>query len=229
MSRRTKTLATLAIACLGVPRRRSPRRRAPHRRPPGSSAWLPSRPTSPPGLTSVSGNLFPEFALAAANVGAAPTSGPITISVQLPSGISPAAAVAPTPPKPAAAARCSVAGQTVTCTDTDSIGPGGSVKMSVPVDVANLTDPTALSATGGDLRRRRLLGYHPRRTTISATPAPFGLLPGAEGLNASAVAEDGAPATQAGSHPQQVERQPRPADDPRRVQSGDRRPRLRPP
>ncbi|HEX5695165.1 MAG TPA: hypothetical protein VFZ15_02185, partial [Acidimicrobiia bacterium] len=41
-------------------------------------------------------------------------------------------------------------------------------------------------------------------TTVSNAPAPFGFLPGREGLNAGVPGEDGPAATQAGSHPQRL-------------------------
>ena len=56
----------------------------------------------------------------------------------------------------------------------------------------------------GDDHRRRRLGEDPDRDHDQRDDRPFGPLPGREGFNASASGEDGAPATQAGAHPQQL-------------------------
>jgi hypothetical protein len=178
-------------------------------------AWqvgITSHPTHfiPGSSSPASGGVYPEYAVIAQNVGAKSTSGPIVVTVQLPAGITPAANRDPSGSDQSHdtvatnETTCSVASQTVTCTDIGKVDPGEWVKMEVPVDVANLPDPSqrnvlaTISGGGGAAATTQVA------TTVSAQIAPFGFLPGREGFNASVVNEDGSAATQAGSHPYQM-------------------------
>ena len=93
--RRTAELATLAIAALGALAPLAPAAQA--ARAPAWQISLNSHPTNfAPG--ALSGEFqYPEYAVIAENVGAASTSEPTTITVQLPSGIAPSATKAPRP------------------------------------------------------------------------------------------------------------------------------------
>lgn len=204
------TLTTMALAALGALAILVPAAGADP-----VPAWqvsVNSQPTNfTPGSTApATGRVFPEYAVIAENVGAAPTTGPITLTVHLPVGISPAALRAPSGSDQSHLTiannktSCSVASQTVTCVDLARIDPGEWVKMEVPVDVANLTDPTQLSVLATISGGGGASATTQTPTTVSDTIAPFGFLPGPEGLEASVINEDGTTATQAGSHPHQL-------------------------
>lgn len=195
------TLAIVALAALGLLVSQAGAAPAP--------AWqisLNSQPTNfKPGAVSTGTAEYPEYALIAENVGGASTSGPITMTVQLPSGIAPSAAQEPSAQDQGHLASeggisCSASGQTVTCTDTNQVDPGEYVKMIVPVDVAALTDPTVLD-TLATIESGGAAATTTTSTTVSNAIPPFGFLAGREGLNASATIEDGAAATSAGAHP----------------------------
>lgn len=206
-----KTLATLALLALAALATLAPAASAEP-----APAWqisLNSHPTNfkPGEFTDAGGAYYPLYAVIAENVGAKSTSGPITVSVRLPLGVSPSATKAPSAAdqtynygKIGSEPACSVSGQTVTCTDVNVVDPGEYLRMTVPVDVSALPDPTNLSAaatiSGGGAGSATTTSP----TAVSNTIAPVGLLPGREGFNASVAGEDGAPATQAGAHPQQL-------------------------
>jgi hypothetical protein len=203
---RTKTLTILAIAALGALGLLASQAGAD-----SAPAWqisLSSHPTNfEPGALSGSGE-YPEYALIAENVGAAPTSEPIKMTVQLPSGIAPSMTQAPSALDqghvPAEGGiSCSVVGPAVTCIDTNPVDPGEYVKMIVPLDIAVLADPTVLDALA-TIESGEAAATTSTSTTISDTIPPFGFLTGREGLNASATEEDGRAAKQAGAHPYQV-------------------------
>jgi hypothetical protein len=204
---RTKTLATvLAALCCSVAALAPAASAAP------GPAWqltLRSHPTNlAPGSTVTQAPKYPQYTLNAYNVGGAPSAGAITLSVQLPpSGIGPAAALAPVlsdQDNTVGTGSCSVIGRTVTCTDPNTIDPGEWVEVVVPVDVEELPDPSVLDATATIAGGGASAATVQIQTTVSGTIAPVGLLPGFEGFNSSVVKEEGAPATDAGSHPQQM-------------------------
>ena len=201
---RTKTLATLALSALGALALLAPAASAD-----SAPAWQISLNSYPanfaPGALSGESQ-YPEYAVIAENVGAASTTEPITITVQLPSGISPSSTTAPSGGDQSYGnngTTCSVVGQSATCVDSHAVDPGEWVKMIVPVDVAALPDPTVLNALA-TISSGTASATTTTATTISATIAPLGLLAGREGFNSSATEEDGTGATQAASHPQQL-------------------------
>jgi hypothetical protein len=175
-------------------------------------AWtlrLTSQPTNfVSGSDHLEGGRFPQYLLIATNVGGAPTSGPVTITEELPAGISPAAGSAPVAidkrrgiGKPLS---CTVASQTVNCIDNGAVSPGEWVMLELPVDVGSFPDPStvvdeaSISGGGGPAVSASVT------STVSAGFPTFDFLPGKEGVNASITAADGAPVTQAGSHPYQA-------------------------
>lgn len=90
---------------------------------------------------------------------------------------------------------CPVSGQTVTCTLPFEIVAGGAVTVKVPVAVSNTAPATVTNevTVEGDA-----FASSQFETPVSATPAPFSILPA--GLGFSASDEAGAPPA-AGSHP----------------------------
>ncbi len=162
-------------------------------------------PGSVPGGFSSFGH-YPEYNILATNVGSAPSSGPITITDTLPAGV--------TPVEPQGRDSgvdgldltefpCAASGQTVSCTDLHTIGPGRVIQVSIPVAVAPDAAPSLInqaSIVGGGSGEARAT----TTTTIDSRAAAFGLASGSAGLSLALTAAQGAPVTQAGSHPYQV-------------------------
>jgi hypothetical protein len=148
----------------------------------------------------------PQYSLIATNVGSAPTSGPVTFTDTLPAGLTP---VGPGirdfnfPFFTNHKLHCDVLGQTVTCTDPEPLQPGQWVQVSIPVDVAEDIGPTVTNEAavlGGGAAE----AIATTTTTISDSLPAFDFLAGAGGFSVSATGEDGAPPTQAGSHPERL-------------------------
>jgi uncharacterized repeat protein (TIGR01451 family) len=124
------------------------------------------------------------------NVGAAPTAGPVTLTDTLPAGLTPVGAsgfrMKCTPP----------AGQTVKCEGEEVLQPGAGITAEIAAQVSSLPDPSTLQdeveASDGGVSAKAAT-----TTTISATPAPFGLL----GFNAPSLNEEGGAMTLVGAHP----------------------------
>jgi hypothetical protein len=169
-------------------------------------AWkltVASAPTAfAPGSTGLGGSSYPQYNLFATNVGAAPTSGPITLTDPLPEGIGPGEAVLKGEDDQGEriSIPCQSAGRLVTCTDPYPLAPGRSLQVTIPVAVAASAGPSVTnlaSVTGGG-------GGGASAGTVTAIgsgPAPFGFVAGSAGLSAVANGPDGAAATQASSHP----------------------------
>jgi hypothetical protein len=202
MTRRTTSIATLAVALLGILATLAPAGASAAPAP----AWRLDLLTVPTNLepgrkASVDG--FSEYAFRAINVGGAPTSGPITITDVLPSGLSFSAAKLPSAlGANIEAFPCSVDDQTVTCTNPVPVGPGQSIVVEVPVDVsAGLANPStldnAMAISGGGAPAASIA----TTTTISSALPSFDFLPGRPGLDASLTDPSGLPTTEAGSHP----------------------------
>ena len=173
----------------------------------------------PPGdSTGIAG-----YAISIKNIGAAPTDGtPISISDTLPAGISLhpgtgqdlVALSLSWNDREAAPSLCDP-GPPATCTTPTSplvgfagtvlidsiLQPDASLIMFVPVDVAALPDPTTVvnhvTVSGGGAATVSTS----EQTTITADSPPFGIQDSAFSLTGA----DGAPATQAGSHPWQLD------------------------
>ncbi|HEY2335163.1 MAG TPA: hypothetical protein VGH58_09175 [Solirubrobacterales bacterium] len=156
----------------------------------GSPAWKLSGMEIP---TNFKAGGQGEIIISAVNVGGAISHGPITITDTLPEGLTIASSYGE---------GCAVGVQTVSCTRTEAIPPGGAITFQIEANV----DPLATSGTneiaieGG--------GTTPAVTntpiTISPSVAPFDFLSGGAGFATSLTSADGAAATQAGSHPYQL-------------------------
>jgi hypothetical protein len=201
MIRRKAPVATLALAILGVIGLLPPA--AAQAAAPAWALTVSSKPTNlVPGVT----NQVYLFLLT--NVGGATTTGPITITDQLPAGLTPGTAqVAFAPGGPTETSTpCGVAGQTVTCTWSDPllpVTPGRTLVGSILFDVS-APDPSVLTnqvdVSGGGAPP--IVGS--TETTVSSTPAPFDFADAGNGASANVRDAEGHPATQAGSHPDQL-------------------------
>ncbi len=140
-----------------------------------------------------------EVLLAANNLGAKATEGKVTIKDTLPSGVSPTGFeargdVTSTTPE------CEISAQVITCTTAEPIDPGRQLEVRIFVKVTPTAEGTlsnTASIEGG--------GTATVTTTtpiqISATPPPFGILPG---FNTKLTEADGSQATLAGAHPYEL-------------------------
>ncbi len=148
---------------------------------------------------------FPQYFLLAANIGSAPTSGAATIVDTLPDGVVPVKAfgnvrlgnsVGSTFP-------CAIFEQTVTCSGIGAVPAGRYARVAIQVAVDPAAPPSVVneaSVSGGGA------GEAVARTTtpIDTLTAPFELIPGSAGLSLAATGPEGAPETQAASHPAQL-------------------------
>ncbi len=155
----------------------------------------------------------PQYSFVATNVGSAPTSGPITFTDTLPPSLTPVGPGARDfnhpefiGPHSNPNISCSVAGQTVTCTNPleEPLQPGQWAQFLIPVDVAaeapsSLTNQASVEGAGAAAEATVTTV-----TTVSPELPGFDFLPGPGGFSVAATGADGAPATQAGSHPGQL-------------------------
>jgi uncharacterized repeat protein (TIGR01451 family) len=137
----------------------------------------------------------PEYLISATNIGGGPSSGPITVTDPLPSGLTlqgynPCEEI-PTPGP-------------VTCTSEEPVYPGETVYFEIHFKVGNLPDPTTLVNTAKIEGGGAPPAQASTTTTITHALPSFDYLPGQAGQNASLTGPDGVPATQAGSHPYQL-------------------------
>jgi hypothetical protein len=147
---------------------------------------------------------LPQYHVFATNTGAAPTSGPITLTDRLPAGVTLDAKGASATDQFESTFPCTVSAQTVTCIDPEPLQPDQWLQVTIPVDVeANAPESVTnqLTVSGGGAPA--VVSTSDRTTISSATPA-FGFLAGAAGFSASLTGPDGSPDTQAGSHPFQL-------------------------
>jgi hypothetical protein len=142
----------------------------------------------PPGQVS-------EMFLIVTNVGAAPTDGsPFTVEETLPPGIVPL-------PNP----DCTVTGQSIACTFTETLAPNGEA-FTTQSGIRQILVNVASDATGGPSEASVQGGGAPRVAVasmlkVSASAAPFDFL--SPGLRSPFTAEDGSAQTLAGAHPYQ--------------------------
>jgi len=162
-------------------------------------AWKLTAVSLPTNLApaEASGLTGPMYFPVATNVGAAPSSGPITLSAVLPTGITPISAGGAGNDPTADLPSCVIAAQTVTCTATDPLNPGYWTGMRVGVAISPtasgvLTAEFSVSGGGGVTDTTTV------PTQISSTPMPFKVL----SFDAPLTTEDGSAATLAGSHPE---------------------------
>jgi hypothetical protein len=160
-------------------------------------AWLLSDTALPSNFAPGSvGTVLkgPEYLLVATNVGAAPSAGATTITATLPAGIAPVATNN---------SGCSIATQTVTCTQSKPLAAGARLQVPIAVSVSaipgEVLDSQASISGGGATEATASVS-----TKIDSNPPPFGFLEGPTGFSAPISEADGTPATQAGSHPQQM-------------------------
>jgi hypothetical protein len=178
-----------------------------------SLAPVPSASAEDPGpviqltATPLPTNFAPgseaEILLVAANIGAAPTAGPLTLTDTLPAGVTPVD-TRPFDDDATATPSCApIAGQTISCQDAGALHPGRHFYVRVLVEV----DPLAGEGQLPDQAQVEGGGALPVLAdyTIAIGPsAPFGFLPGAAGLSVPVIEAAGSPSTAAGSHPYQL-------------------------
>jgi hypothetical protein len=145
----------------------------------------------------------PEYLIVAANVGAAQASGAITIEDTLPTGLKPAGTFIQSTDTGTAGMDCDIVGQAVTCTAEGVVRPGYQLQVGIDVEVEPTAPPSLLnevSISGGGAG----IATAQTTTAIDPAPAPFDFLEGANGFQSPAILGDGSAATQAGSHPYQL-------------------------
>ncbi len=153
---------------------------------PGSSA--PAQPSA--------GEASPQYEVVFTNVGGGTENGEITVTDELPAGVSFSTNLPELNRHPCDAP----VGQTVTCHSTQPQPPGEYNVLSVPVSIS-------LQAIGPVENRVTVSGANTGvvtsviKTPVSDDPPDFDLLPGQEGIGGTADAENGLADTQAGSHP----------------------------
>jgi hypothetical protein len=144
------------------------------------------------------GSTDDQIAIAATNVGGAASAGTITITDTLPVGLTPIEA------KFDGGEPCPVVGQTVTCTVNETLRPGQLLQAVIDFEA----DPLAPAGTLLNEASIEGGGATPASATtpieITLAISAFGFLPGENGFGAPLNSADGAPVTQAGSHPYQL-------------------------
>jgi hypothetical protein len=171
-----------------------------------TAAWTLTAQSLPTNFTANSSSSIagfpPEYDFNITNTGGAASTGDVTFTATLPVGVTPTDAKVETDLY-YSSGTCEIAGQTVTCTTSTDIQPGQWALVEISVSVAadapaNVTAHGTVSGGGGETVSRDVT------SAVSSTLAPFGFLPGDNGLNAAFTASDGSPVTQAGSHPNQL-------------------------
>jgi hypothetical protein len=151
-------------------------------------------------------SLGPAYHIHAVNIGGMATTGTFTVTDTLPSSVTPVLAAGGFGAfgfdlNPMA---CGRSGQVVTCTgSTPSIAPGEVLDVTIPVKLKSggpkAYDNTATVSGGGGAPATATA-----HSTVSATPAAFGFLPGRSGLFSSATDAGGATVSLAGAHPAEL-------------------------
>ena len=143
---------------------------------------------------------YPQYTIIATNVGTAPSSGLATITDTLPAGVTP---IEPVGQSQAKTFPCSAVGQTVSCEEVPSVPPGRYAQVAIPVEVDAAAPPsvenTATIAGGGAAE-----AIATTTTLLTPAVAEFGFTSGQAGLSMALTDENGAAATEAGSHPAQL-------------------------
>jgi uncharacterized repeat protein (TIGR01451 family) len=172
----------------------------------GAPAWKLTIASNPTNFAPGSKGLlfFPQYTLVATNVGSAPTGGLASLTDTLPDGVTPIEATAIVRGASSSFSLCEVSGQTVTCSEIGTVEPGRFAIVSIYVEVDAGAPPSVLneaSISGGGANE----AVARATTTIDPTAvAPFDFISDSAGLSLAATGTNGAPVTQAGSHPAQV-------------------------
>jgi hypothetical protein len=148
------------------------------------------------GPTNLKAGTSGYLTIDATNVGAATTSGPITLIANLAPGLS--ATVAGT-----ANSLCPITGQIVTCTIDRQVLPGHFMEAAIEVEAHSGVSGTQLNEVtieGGNATPVTI----PAPIEVSPALPAFGFLPSEAGFSAPLSSAEGAAATQAGSHPHQL-------------------------
>lgn len=182
---RKAPIATLAVALVGLLAMLAPA--AANAASPVWRVSITSQPTNFAPEYSLNEGELPDYSVNLTNVGSAPSSGPITATVELPPGIT----------------EHGTGLQSVTRTlgVSQDVDPGVAEFAHVPVDVAlpeGATASATVTVSGGGAAASAQAATE---TTISSTVAPFDFLPGEGGLAGSLTDADGTSPSQAGSHP----------------------------
>lgn len=160
----------------------------------GTSQPTNFTPGAPTELT------VPGYFLVATNVGAAPTSGPVTITDTVPANLTLKRALGKDP----SVFFCAASGHTVTCTVNAAIEPGQAIEVYVVVEVGSeltgsVTDDASVSGGGASGTTTTTVS-----NSISPLDAGFAFLPGTAGFRGLATEADGASVTEAGGHPYEI-------------------------
>ncbi len=203
-SLRSALIGALLAAFAGVPTAAATAAPVPA---PAWSVVVSSYPTNfAPGSIGGKGDP-PGYLLVATNVGGGATSGEFTISDTLPAGLgfSTPAGASGEYGATGVELSCGRTGQTVSCSGGEpTVKPGETVKVQIPVKVeAGAPESVVNSATisGGGLPPVEVT----TETTIGGSVPSFGFLRGDAGFSGAVTNADGSLATQAGSHPYQVD------------------------
>ncbi len=203
--RRAKTIV-IALAALCAPLFSTTQAAAA----PAAPAWqlnLIAGPTNlAPGAIGTTGKA-PLYLLVATNVGGAPTTDPVTMSVTLPAGVVPLASSGQDNDTSVSNPTCAPpAGQTVTCTAPGPVHPSRYTAARIPIEVSGslqagevLADATASVSGGGAAPVSIAIP-----TRIDTEPPPFDFLSGPTGLRSLLTNADSSSTTQAGGHPDQM-------------------------
>jgi uncharacterized repeat protein (TIGR01451 family) len=193
MTRRTASLvAVVALSLLGsaLPSTASAA---------DAPAWQLTLMSAPTNFTPGGAGTYTLFA---SNTGAAPTSGTTTIHDTLPAGLTPQFGILS---GAGIEGECEFFFQQVFCETTSVVYPGMVPVLNLRVKVASTFNPgdtvvdrATIEDEGG------AFGEASTTTTISSTPAPFNFLADPAGLGTTMVGPDGQAATQAGSHPYEL-------------------------
>ena len=174
------TLAAAAEVAIGVP------------------VWRLSGVAIPTLFTTSGGQ--PRYQISAINVGSAATTGPITLTDVLPEGIEAISATLTSQDAAAPAGTCSIATPLITCTSAGPIHPGRHLFMEIMVAVGPGAAPASVNhaeVSGGGAPDAAF----DLPSGVSDLPLAFDFLSGSSGFAAPIFDFDGTPATQAGSHP----------------------------
>ncbi len=165
-------------------------------------AWTITSVSGPTNFSAADSTGKYGYLITAVNTGGAPTTGPVTLTDNLPPGLTlnPTGSLngffAQDDGHPFREGITCAEGPPPTCTDPNPIQPGQAIFMAVPVNLAPGLPPTVTNTAtveGGEAPAASASDP----TSVSAAPLPFGF----QVFDTSATSPDGTAATHAGSHP----------------------------